>query len=164
MASLAVEIRSDANCGDDYNAQNPMVLQAYDGFIAYQPLYHAGCLKDVETGSYCFTDAATNASSPTSSYIYYLPLGIALPSTTKPTCSTCLQDTMAIFASAATNSSQPVSTDYGSAASLIDGVCGDAFVNASVTATSAAYLRRTPLSVFDILMLPVLAGVVLVMV
>ncbi|KAK4969296.1 hypothetical protein LTR28_001063, partial [Elasticomyces elasticus] len=46
MASLAQEIRSNGNCGADYANLNPMVMQAYNGFVAYQPLYHAGCLKD----------------------------------------------------------------------------------------------------------------------
>ncbi|GAB7357430.1 hypothetical protein MBLNU459_g8355t1 [Dothideomycetes sp. NU459] len=140
MASLAQQIQQSSNCGADLAAQNPQVQQAYDGFVAYQPLYHAGCLKNSQTGSYCFSDAATNSSSPTSSYIYFLPLGVSLPGSTTPTCSSCLRNTMEIFASAATNSSQPISNVYAGAATLIDQHCGTGFVNASInmTSTSAA--------------------------
>jgi len=143
MTSFASQIRSHSNCGADYEAQNPLVLQAYTGFIAYPTLYRAGCLKSQDTGNYCFADAATNTSSPTSSYIYFLPLGVTLPSSTQPTCNGCVQDTMAIFAESATNVTQPVSGDYMAAAQLIDQTCGDGFVSKNVpvaaqAATSAA--------------------------
>lgn len=118
--------------------QNPMVTQAYNGFVAYQPLYHAGCLTDND-GNYCFADAATNASAPTSSYIYYLPLGVQLPGGTQPTCNTCLQNTMAIFSTYASNSSQPLNDDYSTAAQQVDVLCGSRFVEATtVKSTSSA--------------------------
>ncbi|KAI5207870.1 hypothetical protein E4T39_01820 [Aureobasidium subglaciale] len=133
MASLARQIQSPDNCAPDLANQNPMAMQAYDGFVAYQSLYHAGCLLNTATGGYCFSDAI-NATSPTDSYIYYLPLGVSLPGTTAPSCSNCLRDTMSVFASAATNHSQPVAGVYAQAARMIDATCGAAFVNASVPA------------------------------
>ncbi|KAG9841991.1 hypothetical protein KCV05_g8368, partial [Aureobasidium melanogenum] len=143
MASLARQIQLPDNCAADLQNQNPTVMQAYTGFVAYQSLYHAGCLLNSNTGSYCFSDAVTNASSPTDSYVYYLPLGISLPSTTSPSCSSCLRDTMSVFASTATNRSQPLSKVYGTAAAMIDLTCGADFVNASiptVPSTGAASL------------------------
>jgi hypothetical protein len=136
MSSLAQQIQSSNTCGADLQMQNPMVVQAYNGLIAYEPLYHAGCLTD-EKGDYCFADAATNTSSPTSSYIYYLPLGTQLPGGTQPTCDSCLKRTMQVFAAYATNSSQPLSTDYQSAAEMIDMTCGPRFVDSSVQMSSA---------------------------
>jgi hypothetical protein len=53
MASLARQIQSPDNCAADLQNQNPTVLQAYTGFVAYQSLYHAGCLLNDDTGSYC---------------------------------------------------------------------------------------------------------------
>jgi len=132
MSDLANELRWDDNCGYDYDDENALVLQAYNGLIAYQPLYQAGCLKDSE-GNYCFADAITNMTSPSDSYVYFLPLGIALPGASQPTCSSCLQQTMQIFASAASNLSEPVSADYSSAALQIDVGCGPNWVNSSVT-------------------------------
>ena len=52
MGGLARELVSAGNCGTDYRNDNPQVLQAYNGLVAYEPLYQASCLKDKE-GSYC---------------------------------------------------------------------------------------------------------------
>lgn len=45
---------------------------------------------------------------------------------------------MSVFASAATNSSQPVSKVYANAATMIDQTCGAHFVNASIPQASGA--------------------------
>ena len=125
-------MRDNSNCGADYTLENPIVRQAYAGFLSYAPLYQASCLKD-GGGNYCFANAITNTSSPTDSYVYYLPLGVNLPGGSRPTCSTCLQQTMGVFAETAGNLSQPISTDYVQAAMQIDSGCGPTFVNQSVT-------------------------------
>ncbi|MCJ1300784.1 hypothetical protein MMC08_003583 [Hypocenomyce scalaris] len=143
MSSLATQIKADSNCGADYRAQNPLVLQAYNGLVAYNLLYNAGCLKDNTTddSNYCFANAITNTTSPSDSYIYYLPLGIALPGGATPTCSTCLQQTMNIFHAGADDPTEPVSADYVNAAQQIDLGCGPDFVNTTVpvvTGKSAA--------------------------
>jgi len=143
MADLAEQIQWQSNCGQDLQYQNPVVLQAYNALIAYQPLYHAGCLTDPD-GNYCFADAVTNKSAPTSAYIYYLPLGVELPSGTQPACDTCLQNTMTIFATAASNNSVPLSMDYTAAAQMVDSTCGSAFVEASAAHTSPAATLAYP--------------------
>jgi hypothetical protein len=53
MAGFARALKLDNNCGQDYKNQNPLVVQAYQGLLAYEPLYRAGCLKATSTGSYC---------------------------------------------------------------------------------------------------------------
>ena len=131
MGTLSQQLRDNANCGQDYMAENPLVLQAYAGLISYGPMYQAGCQKD-GNGNYCFANAITNTSSPTDSYVYYLPLGIPLPGGSRPTCSSCLQNTMAIFNQAASNMSQPVSNVYTSAAEQIDLGCGPTFANTTI--------------------------------
>jgi hypothetical protein len=150
MADLAQQIQLDENCAQDLSLQNPMVTQAYNGFVAYEPLYHAGCLTDSD-GNYCFSNAVTNASAPSSSWIYYLPLGIALPGGTQPTCDTCLKQTMAIFATYASNTSQPLSTVYTPAAQQLDMTCGPRFVEAAVQMTSSG--RRHPAPPIFVLLL-----------
>lgn len=115
-----------------------MVTQAYDGFIAYPTLYHAGCLTDDE-GKYCFASALTNESAPSSSYIYYLPLGVQLPGGARPACNQCLQNTMAIFATTASNTSQPLNEDYTSAAEQVQMLCGPTFVEAAVASNGASH-------------------------
>ena len=134
MQAIANNLTSPENCGLDYTAQNPTVLAAHTGLIAYKPLYTASCLKNPSTSSYCFADAVTNASSPTDSYVYYLALNTSLPGGSQPTCNTCLQDTMAIFDAAAANRSQPVASTYVAAAQQINVNCGPGFVNASIPA------------------------------
>lgn len=142
MSSLAQEIQQDAQCGADLEMENPVVTQAYNGFIAYPTLYHAGCLTDND-GNYCFANAVTNSSAPSSSYIYYLPLGVQLPGGAKPACNQCLQNTMAIFATTASNSSQPLSKDYTGAAEQVQMSCGPTFVEATVTMSAASTLTTT---------------------
>jgi hypothetical protein len=39
-------------CKIDYHNDNPVVLQAYNGLVAYKPAYQASCLRD-DKGSYC---------------------------------------------------------------------------------------------------------------
>lgn len=136
MASLATQIKSNDNCGSDLAMGNPSVMQAYNGLVAYDALYRAGCLTD-PSGSYCYANAVTNASAPSSSYIYYLPLGVQLPGGSRPACTSCLQNTMRIFAQAAGNSSQPLNADYVSAAEQVQMNCGPTFVQASVVSSSA---------------------------
>ncbi|KAL9604030.1 MAG: hypothetical protein Q9219_000792 [cf. Caloplaca sp. 3 TL-2023] len=132
LSSFASQLRQDANCGEDYRRQQPLVRSAYNGLISYEPLYKAGCERD-EDGNYCFANAITNASSPTDSYPYYLPLGIALPGGSRPTCSTCLKNTMAIFNQAVNGKmQQPLAGDYLAAAQMINVGCGPGFANQTV--------------------------------
>lgn len=71
-------------------------------------------------------------TSPTDSYVYYLPLGIPMPASSLPTCSKCLKDTMSVFADAAANKTQPLSLSYVNAAQQINQNCGPSFVNGTI--------------------------------
>lgn len=137
-------MKEDTSCGNEYKAQNPKVLQAYDGFVAYEPVYKATCMKDTTSGGYCFANAVTNSSSPTSSYVYYLPLGLPLPAGTMPTCNTCLSNTMKAYAPYAGNASTPLSSVYGSAVGQMDVACGPTFVTEVPTVKGAAASLTTP--------------------
>lgn len=52
MDELARELLTEGACKVDYDNNNPQVVQAYNGLIAYEPLYQASCLRDDE-GSFC---------------------------------------------------------------------------------------------------------------
>ncbi|KAL8942585.1 MAG: hypothetical protein Q9216_001567 [Gyalolechia sp. 2 TL-2023] len=147
LSTFASQLRQDANCGDDYRRQQPLVVSAYNGLTSYQPLYKAGCEKD-ERGNYCFANAITNKTSPTDSYPYYLPLGISLPGGSQPTCSTCLRNMMTIFSQAADGKTQqPLAGDYLSAAQMINVGCGPGFANLSMSNRSAgqsSFAAKTP--------------------
>lgn len=149
MGRLADDIKKDDNCGLDYDDENPLVLQAYKGMQAYQPLARAGCLRS-SSGSFCFADAITNSASPSDAYVYFVALGSAMPGGSRPTCTSCLQNTMAEFALAARTKTQPVSDNYASTAQLINLGCGPNFVNATIPPRrgSAATLTPVPSPLF----------------
>ena len=138
MANWALRMRSSAACSQDYDRQQPTVRQAYNGLISYDVLYRAMCMRAVPTAAnnqssdFCYTDAITNTTSPTDSYPYYLPLGVALPAGSMPTCSKCLQDTMGMFAEVARNKSSPLSLTYVDGAQKVNIRCGPNFVNQTV--------------------------------
>jgi len=138
MYSLANQLSSGA-CKNDLSLQNPVVTQAYNGLIAYDTLYAASCLTSSTTGNYCYADAVSNSSAPTSSYIYYLPLGMSLPGGARPACTECLKDTMSIFATAA-NNNRPngFRNNYAQAAQVVDLTCGPSFVEAGGVSSRAA--------------------------
>ena len=74
-----------------------------------------------------------------------------MPASSLPTCNDCLKNTMAVFAAAASNKSQPLSLDYVNAAQQINLDCGPGFVNGTVPSvgssgtgtTSSAAARAT---------------------
>lgn len=53
MNSIAAGIVSDNACGEDLQAQNPLVVQALTGLQNYYLYYAAGCLRDNTTDIYC---------------------------------------------------------------------------------------------------------------
>lgn len=147
MSDLANRIRQEENCGEDFDRENPIVLQAYNGLLAYAPAYQASCLRS-SSGSYCFADAITNITSPTDSYIYYVVVGSVLPGGSRPTCNKCLQSTLEVFADGASNVSQPVSQRFVQTAQVINLGCGPTFVNTTIPAAkgSASRIGRGPSS------------------
>lgn len=136
MNSIASNITSPNACSTDLTAANPLVTQARLGLLAYSTLYTASCLKDPTNGAYCYAQAVTNTSSPTDSYIYYLPVNVSLPGGSQPTCNSCLKDTMAIFEQAGAVRSSAIAGTYEQAAGMINVQCGPGFVNASLPAAA----------------------------
>jgi hypothetical protein len=161
MAALAANISAAENCASDLSAANPFAQTAKLGLEAYAPLYTASCLRNPVTDAYCFADAVTNISSPTDSYIYYLPVNLSLPAGAQPTCNTCLKNTMAVFEAATSDRSSSIAGDYVSAAQQINVQCGPSYVNqalASPVADTNSGTMTTPTSTFGILALVVVIG------
>ncbi|RAL60061.1 hypothetical protein DID88_000687 [Monilinia fructigena] len=136
MTSLASNITSPSACSTDLLAANPLVTQARLGLLAYTTLFTASCLKDSSNGAYCYAQAVTNSSSPTDSYIYYLPLNVSLPGGSQPTCNECLKTTMAVFEQAGSVRTSAIAGTYIQAAGQINVQCGPGFVNASLPAAT----------------------------
>ncbi|TGO89819.1 hypothetical protein BPOR_0092g00050 [Botrytis porri] len=136
MSSIASNITSTTACSVDLLASNPLVTQARLGLLAYSTLYTASCLKDSSNGAYCYAQAVTNSSSPTDSYVYYLPLNTSLPGGSQSTCNQCLKNTMAVFESAGAVRSSAIAGTYTQAAGMVNVQCGPGFVNATLPAAA----------------------------
>ncbi|KAF7564466.1 hypothetical protein PtrSN002B_008072 [Pyrenophora tritici-repentis] len=147
MDGFALQLLQENACKSDYNSDNPVVLQAYNGLIAYQPAYKASCLHDKE-GNYCFADAVSNMSSPGDAYPYYLAIGQQLPGGSRPTCNSCLQQVMGVFAFYTNNATQPISKTYTSAAQQIAISCGSTFVNVTAAPLKGAAPTTTTSATF----------------
>lgn len=139
MSSLAGKLISNVNCAADYSLGNPLVVQAYRGLLSYAPMYKAACLKADSTGKttgnnfpYCYT-SALNSSSGADSMLYFMPLGLGLSGGSSISCSSCTQQTMQIYASAAMDSNSPLNKEYLPAANMMNTACGAGFVNASTS-------------------------------
>lgn len=132
MTYFADELITAGNCQDDYLRQNPLVMQAYSGLKAYEPVYQATCVKDKTSGKYCFTEAMTSSNNTDDSYPYYTAVGIELPTGSRPTCSACLQHTMQLFSEYAVQKDQPLSQTYLNCAVQVNFGCGQSFANTQV--------------------------------
>ncbi|KAG6154010.1 hypothetical protein E4U51_000152 [Claviceps purpurea] len=146
LNQAAQNLTLDANCKSEFDQNQTQILQAYRGLRAYNVLYSAACLQNPTTNSYCFANAVTNLSTPSNTYLYFMPYGMSLPGASKPSCNWCTQTTMAIYHSASADRDQPVASKYEDAASQVNTLCGPSFVNASLpVAESAGVLRaRAP--------------------
>lgn len=135
MSQFAEELISSDHCENDYLQQNPLVMQAYAGLNAYEPIYQATCLKTNITGEYCFVEAMDSQSAD-DSYPYYTAVGLQLPVGSKPKCSPCLHETMELFSGYAIQKSQALSQTYLGCAIQINGECGESFANTQVKSVS----------------------------
>lgn len=155
LSRLAEQMITRGNCQGDYQRQHPLVVQAYNGMLAYEPVYRATCLKDSNTHNLCFTEAMTNLSNPSDAYPYYTAVGMSLPSTARPSCSPCLRQTMDIFSTYAGQKSQPLSQTYSDSAASINRVCGSSFAASQVATknkvVSAATKDQVPYLVSGLL-------------
>lgn len=175
MNTLASNLTSDSNCGADYKLGNPVVTQAYDGMLSYEPIAKVACLDDPTTGDYCFTEAATNSTNISNYYLYFIALGNSLPTSGQPDCNECTQATMAVFADAAVYKDSPLVDTYIPAAETINIGCGPNFVNASVdvgsesrsstSSKSASVLAAQPPSVATMFayLLPICVGLLTIL-
>ncbi|KAI1819259.1 hypothetical protein F4861DRAFT_534598 [Xylaria intraflava] len=152
FSKLASNLTSDGNCGKDYKDGNALVVQAYEGMQAYKTIYEATCLSDTDdpSSNYCFTNAVTNATTPSNSYLYFLPLNSLLPATAAPSCSACTRQIMQIYQAATADRKAEIANTYQSAATQINAECGNNFTNTSLAAvvpsdaTMSVYAASSP--------------------
>ncbi|KKA28096.1 hypothetical protein TD95_003616, partial [Thielaviopsis punctulata] len=129
LKQQAVNLTSPDNCSEEYANQSSNIMMVYWGLVSYEPLYKATCVRDPATSMYCYASAVTNTTTTGNAYTYFMPLNSSFPTTADPTCTTCLQETMAVFQSFTDVKGEPLSYNYKPAAKVINGVCGAGFVN-----------------------------------
>ncbi|KAH6636228.1 hypothetical protein F5144DRAFT_171308 [Chaetomium tenue] len=146
LTQLAQNLTAPENCGTDYNRGLAAVVDAHRAMLAYAPIYGATCLRDPETGAYCYANAITNNTNPSMTYFYFLPLNKTLPGSTRPACGYCLQQTMDLYHDATADRAQLIANTYATAAEQVNAICGPDFANESLadaTAASAAAVGRS---------------------
>ncbi|OLN96720.1 hypothetical protein CCHL11_02272 [Colletotrichum chlorophyti] len=144
LNGVAGNLTLDANCGSDYTAGNPIVMQAYLGLKAYEMLYKATCLTDPDTSMYCFANAVTNLTTPANVYFYYLPLNMSIPGSANPTCSSCLKRTMEIYQTFTSNRKLAIASTYEEAAKQVNTICGPEYVNEVLLMATSIAVLSTP--------------------
>ncbi|KAL6910589.1 hypothetical protein GGI43DRAFT_16716 [Trichoderma evansii] len=144
LDQAATNLTMAGNCKTEVDQNQTLVLQAYDGLLAYKTLYAATCLQDPTSSQYCFANAVTNLNTPSDAYLYFLPYGIALPGSSNPSCSLCTQQTMDIFYSASADRSSLVAGVYQAAARQVNTLCGPNYVNGTLPPASSGVLAVRP--------------------
>ncbi|KAI8962443.1 hypothetical protein F5Y11DRAFT_190405 [Daldinia sp. FL1419] len=132
LNDLADQLTLEANCGEDYNKRNDLVVQAYKGMKSYEEVFGATCLYNPDTSTYCFVNAVTNQTTASNVYLYSLPFNSSLPETAVPACDTCTSETMKIYQAAAADRKKWIASTYVKAAEQIDANCGGNFVSAAL--------------------------------
>lgn len=132
MSDFAQQLIEDANCGADFRNEQPLVLQAYNGLVAYEPIYRASCLKTVEDGDYCFASSIAESNNSADIYPYFTAIGLNMPSGATPTCTSCLKQTMQILAQYAVRREQPLAQTYMKCGQTVDSACGEGYADLGV--------------------------------
>lgn len=134
LGELADSLVSEANCAEDFEQQNSVVVQAHMGMLAYRTVRDAACLVDPDTSGYCFANAVTNRTTTANAYLYFLPLNSTYPARASPSCGSCTSLTMGVYQGATSDRTEPIALTYEGAAARVNEVCGADFVNATLAA------------------------------
>lgn len=118
-------------CAKDLEEGNANAVDALEGLQAYKLMRTAGCAVDPNTNTYCYINAVHN-TNPSDVYYYNLPLGLSMPKTAVPTCSSCTRNLMSIF-SEGLQSGQELAAlrrSYQAASEATSRSCGASFSKA----------------------------------
>lgn len=113
---------------------------------AFSIMYDVACQVDPTSNTYCYLNAVSN-SNPVDSYYYALPLGIPVPSSAVPTCSTCSKSVMGVYSAALQNSTEAsqlsgLQETYEATAKLTVAYCGANFATTGLGSSAITSFRR----------------------
>ncbi|KAG8717263.1 hypothetical protein FRC08_007891 [Ceratobasidium sp. 394] len=155
MGWLASEITKSTACQTEITSQNPVVLEALNGFKTYDLMRQAGCLVNQRSNAYCFVEAVAS-TSPSDTYFYALPIGTPVPQKSAPSCSACIKSLMALYANHATDTTLPLSKVYPPAQKFATSACGADY---AIAVANAALRRVTGVSSWSLGMFTLLVGI-----
>ncbi|THG99988.1 hypothetical protein EW145_g7157 [Phellinidium pouzarii] len=127
-----------SHCSTELAQNNEMATGTLLALKAYPLVRSAGCLADPMSDVYCYALAVQ--SSPADFALYSLPLGLGIPNTTTPSCSSCASDILAVYADAlkvGNRSADGLKDTYEPAAQSAESTCGNGYAQVGVV-TSAA--------------------------
>ncbi|KAG8758711.1 hypothetical protein FRC14_007555 [Serendipita sp. 396] len=150
MQGWETEIRQ--SCATELDQGHTLSWMALNGFRNYKMVRDVGCLRNLRSDTFCYVDSLV-ASPPADIYLYQLPLGTPLPGSSssssansaqstsaadgggsgvnvKPSCSSCSQSVMNIYAQYAGNSSLLISQTYPGAQRAVEAACGSGYASA----------------------------------
>ncbi|EMD35597.1 hypothetical protein CERSUDRAFT_85543 [Gelatoporia subvermispora B] len=130
-------------CTTELKGNYATVVNTLMGLQSYSVLRQAACAPDPVTNgtTYCYISAMLS-SSRADAYYYTLPLDIALPNNSIPSCSTCTQNLMDLYVLQGTNNTGLEKT-YDAAAAITDNKCGGGFAKqAQFNTTSSSSASR----------------------
>jgi len=151
MASFASQLQSE--CPQELANQNLLAVKTLTALQAFQVMHDAACQVDPTTNSYCYLSAVQN-TNPSDLYFYSLPLGIPLPNSSKPSCSSCSKTIMGIYATALQQDPPQsklltgLKKSYGVSAQVAAQFCGSSFALTSINAAVSLCGWRTVLMSF----------------
>ncbi|CAA7264366.1 unnamed protein product [Cyclocybe aegerita] len=134
-------------CAVELNLQNAVTVNTLTGLNAFSLMHDVGCEIDPTNNAYCYLNAVRN-QNPTDSYYYNLPLGVKLPRTAQPTCSSCSRTIMGKYAAALEDSAQRSAltgllATYEASAEVSVQQCGADFAKTGIVSGSAALRSET---------------------
>ncbi|WWC89233.1 uncharacterized protein L201_004151 [Kwoniella dendrophila CBS 6074] len=146
ISSVQSSLLSNKNCGGDNN--NPIIQQTKLSLNNYKLMKTSSSLLNDQSGSYCYLDALYQ-KKPDDLYLWSLPNNIPLPSSSKPTCSSCSRLLLNTYME---NTSSAIfnTTLVKAAVERVNNACGSSFVNLSAVALSSSAGRKiSPGFLFD---------------
>ncbi|KAG6916150.1 hypothetical protein DXG01_008202 [Tephrocybe rancida] len=131
-------------CTQDLQDQNQLAVGALQDLRAYSLFREVGCLTDPTANTYCYMNAV-RSSDPSDLYFYGLPLGIALPKSTKPSCSACTRSLMSTYSAALSDPAQAavltgLKKTYADSAALAVAQCGSGYADTTLDSGAASAL------------------------
>ncbi|WVQ72629.1 hypothetical protein IAR50_002188 [Cryptococcus sp. DSM 104548] len=132
MSGVMTALKSKSNCASDISSNLAIVKKTKLGVGNYKVMKEAEALVNEETGAYCYLEAIAS-EKPDDLYLWGLPGGISLPSSSTPSCSKCSSSLLTTYGTYLSSTSTLNATVINAAVKRVNEACGASFVNYTAT-------------------------------